>query len=222
MWYYTRFSRQEHWPHLPDLQALLSVAHFAAVSTWALAVFVPSHGEDKRHHRRIRISLRLPYLFVSGRLIRWLRWQPHVQPGLGAKTLISTMMFRFVTTAILLFIACSLAVLSKPVDPVSTDKPKLPFTTCIKTGKTGKTTGIAHIIEADRARVAHLKGEAAAHDVTESPKITDPWSSNKQVNRRRSMHSINAANAAVRETPKRNRSRLTCTQGLLHRQRNRQ
>jgi hypothetical protein len=90
--------------------------------------------------------------------------------------------------------ACALAALGSPLEPAPATKPKLPFTTRINGGKTGRTNGVSHIVEADRARVAHIKIEAAARKAATNTHGLSKRASNE----RRGTYSINAANAVVR------------------------
>jgi hypothetical protein len=100
----------------------------------------------------------------------------------------------------LVLAAFALAASASPLDSAlhtaRAAKPKLPFTTRINGGKTGKTTGVSHIIEADRARVAHIKGEAAVRKAAVAT-----HSSKKHANQRRGIYSINATNAVVHRAP---------------------
>jgi hypothetical protein len=102
-------------------------------------------------------------------------------------------MFPSATTALIL-LACALPSWMKPLNSASLVKPKFLFTTRINAGKTGRTNGVSHIIEADRARFAHVMGDAT----TRKAKASHGSSESNDVHQQRALHSINAMNAVVR------------------------
>jgi hypothetical protein len=74
-------------------------------------------------------------------------------------------------------------------------QPTLPFTARINAGKTGRTSQVSHIVEADRARVAHIKSEAARRHAAASAAGS---STSTHAHQDRALYSINATNAVVR------------------------
>jgi hypothetical protein len=89
--------------------------------------------------------------------------------------------------------ACATIAIASPVESAPpSSKPKLPFRSRI--GSAGQT-GVSHIMAMDRARVTHIKAEAAARKVG-----VNKHSSFKSGSRKKSrgLASINVTNAIVR------------------------